>query len=103
MNAQAFAPIILIAIAFSSPAFAKDKEKQGEGDKRTVVITLAQCPAAVQTAIQAYMGTINEIEAEQEKGVITCGAKLTLADGKRLKILLAADGRLLESKEKKAK
>lgn len=37
MNLQAFAPIILIAIAFSSPAFAKDKEKQGEGDKRTVV------------------------------------------------------------------
>lgn len=96
---------LLVAVAFATPAFAKDKdkEKQGEGDKRTAVITMAQCPVAVQTAIQAYKGTINEIEAEQEKGVVTYDAKLTLADGKRLKILLAADGKLLESKEKKAK
>lgn len=99
MKLQTFTPIILIAMAFSSSAFAKDKEKQGEGDKRTVVITLAQCP----TAIQAYIESINEIEAEQEKGAITYDAKLTLAEGKRLKILLAAEGKLPESKEKKAK
>ena len=99
MDLQIFTPIILIAIAFSSSAFAKDKEKQDEGDKRTVVITLAQCP----TAIHDFMETISEIEAEQEKGGITYDAKLTLADGKRLKILLAAEGKLPESKEKKAK
>ena len=99
MDLQIFTPIILIAMACSSSAFAKDKEKQGEGDKRTVVITLAQCP----TAIQASMETISEIEAEQEKGAITYDAKLTLAEGKRLKMLLAAEGKLPESKEKKAK
>ena len=89
MDLQIFTPIILIAMAFSSSAFAKDKEKQGAGDTRTVVITLAQCP----TAIQASMETISEIEAEQEKGGITYDAKLTLA----------AEGKLPESKEKKAK
>jgi hypothetical protein len=92
----------LVATAFfAMPAVAKEKEKNP--NKRTVTVTLAQCPAAVQTAILGYKGTINELEAEQEGTVVTYDAKITLPDGKRLKLLLAPDGKLLESKEKKAK
>lgn len=96
---------LIAALTIASPAFAKDKDKDksGDGGKRTATITLAQCPLAVQATIQSYKGTVNELEAEQENGAISYDAKLTLPDGKRLKLLISADGKVLESKEKKAK
>lgn len=97
--------LALVIISLAGPAFAKDKGKDTPKDsgKRVTSITLDQCPEPVQAAIQAYKPTATEIESEQEKGAITYDAKLTLPDGKRLKVLFAPDGKVLESKEKKAK
>ena len=105
MKRPIFPALIMASLVatLASPAIAKEKDKPKEGGKRTAPITLAQCPAPVQVEIQSHKPTAAEIEAEQENGVITYDAKLTLPDGKRLKLLIAADGKVLESKEKKAK
>ncbi|RYD63959.1 MAG: hypothetical protein EOP84_33145 [Verrucomicrobiaceae bacterium] len=84
-------------LSLVSSAAAKDKPVQ-----------LAECPAAVQTVIQQYSakGTLEEIGLDEKKksgGPAVYEAKFTLADGNRIEVHIAADGRVITEEKKKAK
>jgi hypothetical protein len=71
------------------------------------VVTLEQCPEAVQRVLKHY-GTsakIEEIGLDEKKksgGPAVYEAKLALPDGRRLEVHISAEGSVLRFEEKKA-
>jgi hypothetical protein len=82
-----------VALALALPAFAGEKE----GKKKE--IKLADCPAAVQQTIKdnAGSGEILEIEkATKKDGTVVYEAEVKKADGKKVEVKVAGDGKLLK-------
>ncbi|MGC3961217.1 MAG: hypothetical protein QM813_25795 [Verrucomicrobiota bacterium] len=83
---------VVLALAFS--AFAEPKE-----GKHKEELKLADCPAAVQKTItdNAGGGTVGEVEKTTKKdGTIVYEADVKKADGKKIEIKVAADGKLIK-------
>jgi hypothetical protein len=76
----------------------KDEGKEADGVK----VTLADLPPAVAATLQQAVGngTVDEIEKEDEAGVVTYSADVTI-DGKKLDVKIAADGKLIKTEEDK--
>jgi hypothetical protein len=68
------------------------------GGKKEISIRFADCPAAVQKTITDYAGGVQfpEVEKETKKdGRVVYEAEAKKDDGKKIKIKVAADGRLI--------
>lgn len=89
------AALLLAAVAL--PLHAKDE----------IEISLDKCPQPVQAAINQQVakaqGTLDKVEFEKKDGAEFYEAKVTAANGIRWTVRFAADGRILETKQKKAK
>jgi hypothetical protein len=84
-----------VALALGAPVSAADKAAAGKEER----IQLADCPAAVQKTIKdnARGGRILEVEKEtQRNGTVVYEAEVKQADGKRISIEVAADGKLIK-------
>ena len=87
-----------VALAFSAhTAGAKDKP-----------VSVSDCPAAVQAVIKHYetQGKLEEVARDDKKktgGPAVYEAKFELADGKRVEVHIAADGKVLQIENKKSK
>lgn len=80
--------VLVLSVAFLlSLAIAALAEKEEK-------VTLDQCPAAVQKAIQAQGGTVNEIEKETENGKVIYEAEIT-KDGKTYDVEIAENGTVI--------
>ena len=69
--------------------------------KKEVSVRFADCPVAVQKTINDYAGGVQfpEVEKETKKdGRVVYEAEAKEDDGKKIKIKVAADGRLVELK-----
>jgi hypothetical protein len=69
-----------------------------EGIKKEITLKFADCPAAVQKTIIDYAGGVQfpEVDKETKKdGRVVYEAKGKKADGKKIEIKVAADGRLV--------
>jgi uncharacterized membrane protein YkoI len=81
-----------VALALALPAHAEGKKKKEE-------VKLADCPAAVQQTIKdnAGGGEILEVEkATKKDGTVVYEAEVKKADGKKVEVKVAADGKLLK-------
>jgi len=81
----------------------KESDEKNEGKEADgVKVTFADLPPAVAATLQQAVGngTIDEIEIENEKGVVTYSADVTI-DGKKLDVKIAADGTLIKTEEDK--
>jgi hypothetical protein len=66
--------------------------------KKEITLKFADCPAAVQKTIIAHAGGVqfSEVDKETKKdGRVVYEAKGKKADGKKIEIKVAADGRLV--------
>ena len=73
------------------------------GSKEEIGLKFADCPAVVQKTITDHAGGVQfpEVEKETKKdGRVVYEAKGKKADGKEIEIKVAADGRLVEFKDK---
>jgi hypothetical protein len=80
------------AILLALPVLAEDKEGKEQE------IKLADCPAAVQQTIKdnAGRGQILEVEKSVAKdGAVVYEAEVKKADGKKVDVKVAADGKLI--------
>jgi hypothetical protein len=70
-------------------------------------IPIEACPAAVQSVIQENLtrcrGTLQKLEKEKKGGAEIYDAKIVDGKGTRWTLKLAADGKVLETKEKPEK
>jgi len=83
-----------VALALALPAVAGEKE-----GKKKEEIKLNDCPAAVQQTIKdnAAGGEILEVEKVTKKdGTVVYEAEVKKADGKKVDIKVAADGKLIK-------
>jgi hypothetical protein len=67
-------------------------------DKKEITLKFADCPAAVQKTIIDHAGGVQfpEVDKETKKdGRVVYEAKGKKADGKKIEIKVAADGRLV--------
>ena len=86
---------VILAISSALSVHAKDR-----------VVSLEQCPEAVQRVIKHY-GTsakVEEIGLDEKKksgGPAVYEAKLALPDGRRLEVHISANGSVLRFEEKK--
>jgi uncharacterized membrane protein YkoI len=81
---------LAIGLALAIPALADSNEEK---------VQLKDCPDAVQKTIkqEAGEGTIVEIEKETKKdGTVVYEADVKMADGKKIEIKVAADGKLIK-------
>lgn len=89
--------LAFVSILWTKPAPAGD----------AVEIAFADCPAAVQRAVQreAYLvkGVIARVERERKDHTVFYEAKISRPDGAKLTVKISAAGRVLEKKEKKGK
>jgi hypothetical protein len=86
-----------VVLALALPALAEGKE--GTEGKKKAEIKLTDCPAAVQQTIKdnAGGGEILEVEKSAKKeGAVVYEAEVKKADGKKIDIKVAADGKLIE-------
>jgi len=86
-----------VVLVLALPALAEGKE--GKEGKKKEEIKLADCPAAVQQTIKdnAGGGEILEVEkATKKDGTVVYEAEVKKADGKKVDIKVAADGKLIE-------
>ena len=83
-------------LALALPALAEGKE--GKEGKKKEEIKLTDCPAAVQKTIKdnAGSGEILEVEKCAKKDAVVYEAEVKKADGKKVDIKVAADGKLIE-------
>ena len=84
-----------VALALALPALAEGKEGKKKED-----IKLADCPAAVQQTIKdnAGGGEVVEVEKSTKKdGTVVYEAEVKKADGTKVDIEVAADGKLIEA------
>jgi len=68
------------------------------GGKKEITLKFADCPAAVQKTIIDHAGGVQFPEVDQETkkdGRVVYEAKGKKADGKKIEIKVAADGRLV--------
>jgi len=82
----------VVALALALPAHAEGKKKKED-------VKLADCPAAVQQTIKdnAGGGEILEVEkATKKDGTVVYEAEVKKADGKKVDVKVAADGKLLQ-------
>jgi hypothetical protein len=82
---------IALVLAQVLPSAAKEEK-----------VKLSDCPAAVQKTIkeQADGGKILEIEKETKKdGTVVYEAEIKKADGKKIEVEVAEDGKLLDTEE----
>lgn len=66
--------------------------------KKEVIVKFAECPAAVQKTIIDHAGGVQFLEVDKETkkdGRVVYEAKGKKADGKKIEIKVAADGRLV--------
>lgn len=88
--------IAAVAMALVLPgAFAGDKDSKTTEES----VKLTDCPAAVQQTIKdnAAGGEILEVEKETAKdGAVVYEAEVKKADGKKVDIKVAADGKLIK-------
>ena len=71
--------------------------------KKEVILKFADCPAAVQKTIMDHASGVpfSEVEKETQKdGRVVYEAKGKKADGQKIEIKVAADGSLVEFKNK---
>jgi len=71
--------------------------------KKEVALKFADCPAAVQKTIMDHASGVqfSEVEKETQKdGRVVYAAKGKKADGQKIEIKVAADGSLVEFKNK---
>jgi uncharacterized membrane protein YkoI len=85
----------LVTLSFVPSLHAKDR-----------VVTLEQCPEAVQKVIRHYGNSakVEEIGLDEKKksgGPAVYEAKLALPDGRRLEVHISATGSVLRFEEKK--
>ena len=89
--------ITMVTLATALSAFAKDEKE----------IPIEACPPAVKAVIQENLtrsrGTLQKLEKEKKDGAEIYDAKIVDANGKRWTLKLAADGKVLEAKEKAEK
>ena len=86
-----------VVLVLALPALAEGKE--GKEGKKKEEIKLADCPAAVQQTIKdnAGGGEILEVEkATKKDGTVVYEVEVKKADGKKVDIEVAADGKLIE-------
>jgi hypothetical protein len=86
----------LVTLSLATAVHAKDR-----------VVTLEQCPEAVQKVIRHYGNSakIEEIGLDEKKksgGPAVYEAKLALPDGRRLEVHILANGSVQRFEEKKA-
>ena len=84
------AAVVALALALALPAYAEGKKQKEE-------VKLADCPAAVQQTIKdnAAGGEILEVEkATKKDGTVVYEAEVKKADGKKVDVKVAADGKL---------
>jgi uncharacterized membrane protein YkoI len=89
-KAGLMAAVVVLALAL--PAHADGKKKKEE-------VKLADCPAAVRQTIKdnAAGGEILEVEkATKKDGTVVYEAEVKKADGKKVDVKVAADGKLLK-------
>jgi len=82
----------VVALALALPAHAEGKKKKED-------VKLADCPAAVQQTIKdnAGGGEILEVEkATKKDGTVVYEAEVKKADGRKVDVKVAADGKLLK-------
>ena len=82
----------VVALALALPAYAEGKKQKEE-------VKLADCPAAVQQTIKdnAAGGEILEVEkATKKDGTVVYEAEVKKADGKKVDVKVAADGKLIK-------
>jgi len=80
-----------VALLLTVPAFAGDKKKED--------VKLGDCPAAVQKTINdnASGGVVGEVEKTTKKdGTVVYEADVKKADGKKIEVKVAADGKLIK-------
>ena len=94
--------LVVLMVAVLILCFAVTQVMAGEkgeckGKKQEVKVTIDQVPAAVAQTLQqqAAGGTIDEIEQQTKKGVVTYEADITKSDGK-WECKVGADGGLIE-------
>lgn len=81
----------VVALALVLPALAGEKNKEK--------LKLADCPTAVQQTIKdnAGGGEIKEVEkATKKDGTVIYEADAKKADGKKIEVQVAADGKLIK-------
>ena len=83
-------------LALALPALGEGKE--GKEGKKKEEIKLTDCPAAVQKTIKdnAGSGEILEVEKCAKKDAVVYEAEVKKADGSKVDIKVAADGKLIE-------
>lgn len=88
--------VAVLVLCFAATQVLADK---CEGKEKETKVTIDQLPAAVAQTLQdqAAGGTIDEIEMEEENGVVTYEADITKADGK-YECKVGADGGLISMK-----
>lgn len=89
----------------AAAALAISAHTAGAKDKP---VNVSDCPAAVQTVIKHYetQGKLEEVARDDKKksgGPAVYEAKFELADGRRVEVHIATDGKVLQIEEKKTK
>ena len=97
--------IVMLMVAVLILCFAVTQVmagEKGECKDKDTKLTIDQLPDAVADTLRqaAGNGTIDEIEKEDEDGVVTYSAEVT-KDGKKFDVEIAADGKLLKAEEEK--
>jgi len=86
---------VVILCVLPHDALAKDKE-----------IPLTAAPAGVQATIKKVTDAgakLEKVEMEEESGGTQYGAKITDKNGLRWEIIIAADGKVVKTEQKKPK